>query len=107
MMMTMMISPIFFPLYNLKTRIICARLTITASHKTILLLQSEDHHDDDHDQNDDHDDDEIYECYRLSQDDPPAQMRMIMIIMIIKITFIIMILRVNHDGTPMIHHHYP
>ena len=32
------VSPIIFPLYNLETRIIRARLTI-ASHKTILLLQ--------------------------------------------------------------------
>ena len=41
MMMMMRTSPIFFPLYNLETGIICACLTI-ASHKTILLLQSED-----------------------------------------------------------------
>ena len=68
----MMISPIFFPLYNLETRIICARLTITASHKTILLLQSEDHHHDDHHHNHDDADDEICDCYRFSQDDPPA-----------------------------------
>ena len=66
--MMMMISPVLFPLYNLETRIICARLNI-ASHKAILLLQSGDGHNYLYD-----DDDDVVDNYnRFSQDNQPTR----------------------------------